>query len=220
MVQSFEVAERNRRDIADGVIDFGQRIGIAGLAKRYGVSAMPVREAFRQLGGQGFIVLEPNKSARARDITETCLAQLFEMHLAVEVVLARSAPAVWKPTDTSAADAINDELGAAAAAGDAEGALALIRRVYIYIYERADHAEAFETIDRHCLFMAALWERYGYAEDRLPGVLNDHWHIVRSLDANPILEIGMLTGAHAIKSHQQLLRQVRAATAMPSAKSA
>ena len=62
------VAQRIRDDIVAGRLAFGDRLTIDALANRYEVSHMPVREALRELQGDGLVVIEPNRGARVRTI--------------------------------------------------------------------------------------------------------------------------------------------------------
>ena len=57
-----------RDDIISGSLPFGSRLRIDELATRYGVSHMPIREALRELHGEGLVVIEPNRGARVRSI--------------------------------------------------------------------------------------------------------------------------------------------------------
>ena len=43
-----------------GALRFGERITMDALASRYGVSHMPVREALRELQGEGLVQIEPD----------------------------------------------------------------------------------------------------------------------------------------------------------------
>jgi DNA-binding GntR family transcriptional regulator len=208
MIQSIEVAGRIRDEIARGTIAFGEPLRIADLAARYRVSAMPIREALRQLNGEGLITLAPNRTAHVRQVSEQYLRQLFDLHLAVEGVLARAAAASWRATDTKTLLALHQELEAAVACSDAETVLAVNQRFHTFIYERSNNPDAFAAIERHWFLMAALWKHYGYSESRFPGVLNDHWHIIKALDQGDVVGVGFLVGAHVLKARDNILEVV------------
>jgi DNA-binding GntR family transcriptional regulator len=57
------VYELIREDIISGRLASNERVKIAELAKRFGTSTIPVREALQRLGGEGMVVLEPNRGA-------------------------------------------------------------------------------------------------------------------------------------------------------------
>ena len=63
------IQQRIREDIVSGQLPFGARVTIDELATRYGVSHMPIREALRELHGEGLVMMEPNRArASARSI--------------------------------------------------------------------------------------------------------------------------------------------------------
>ncbi|MBK7081748.1 MAG: GntR family transcriptional regulator [Betaproteobacteria bacterium] len=67
-VNKLDIGLRIRDDIIAGVLKFGERVTMEALAIRYGVSHMPVREALRDCGAKGLVVIEPNRGARIRTI--------------------------------------------------------------------------------------------------------------------------------------------------------
>ncbi|RZI88846.1 MAG: GntR family transcriptional regulator, partial [Microbacterium sp.] len=58
--------ERLRREIYEGIRAPGERVVQTDVAKQYGVSATPVREAMRDLVNEGLLTVEPHRAARVR----------------------------------------------------------------------------------------------------------------------------------------------------------
>src|ERR1700710_2758739 len=85
------IQHRLRHDIIGGSLPFGSRLRINELASRYGVSHMPVREALRELHGEGLVVIERNRGARVRPIHLGFVEDLFDIRSAIETMLARRA---------------------------------------------------------------------------------------------------------------------------------
>jgi DNA-binding GntR family transcriptional regulator len=91
------LAERVRHEIALGIRDGryrpGDRIGQEELAREYGTSRLPIREALRQLASEGLITLQPHAGAR---VARLDLAELEEVYLIREriepLAVARSVP--------------------------------------------------------------------------------------------------------------------------------
>src|SRR5664279_3570657 len=73
-----------RNDIITGQFQAGARLKISELVDRYGLSAMPIREAMQQLQGEGLVVLSANKGASVRRIDERFLWQVYEVRRALE----------------------------------------------------------------------------------------------------------------------------------------
>src|SRR5918992_391044 len=61
-----EIYERLRREIVDGELRPGQRLGEEWVARRLGASRTPVREALHKLEADGLVVLRPHRGALRR----------------------------------------------------------------------------------------------------------------------------------------------------------
>lgn len=84
------VAAALRAAIIDGRLCAGERLVIAQLAKQFGVSLIPVREALARLHAQRLLVFTPNHGyAVAAELTPDELEQLFEARLMIEVAATR-----------------------------------------------------------------------------------------------------------------------------------
>src|SRR3954462_13317278 len=100
------VALRIRDDVVAGNLGFGERLTIDALAIRYDVSHMPVREALRELQGEGLVVVEPNRGARVRNIDANFIDNLFEIRTALEVMMVRRAARRARPSDVDELTAV------------------------------------------------------------------------------------------------------------------
>lgn len=67
----------------EGILEPGQRIKAAELAKRLGLSRAPVREALHVLAGQGLVELLLDKGAVMRNLTLDDLIQIYEVSGAI-----------------------------------------------------------------------------------------------------------------------------------------
>ncbi|WP_432075069.1 GntR family transcriptional regulator [Streptomyces wuyuanensis] len=73
-----------RDDIVSGVFERGSRLTEEQLARRYGVSRVPVREALRTLESEGFVVTRRHAGACVAEPTEREAADLLEIRLLLE----------------------------------------------------------------------------------------------------------------------------------------
>lgn len=86
------VTERLRRDLLAGDIKPGERVNVAELEKRFGVSHIPIREAVRRLESEGLIVATPQRPAVAAGVDLEDLAGLYDLRRIIECdVIRRSA---------------------------------------------------------------------------------------------------------------------------------
>lgn len=78
-------------DIAAGALKPGERLDENSLAKRFGVSRTPVREALSRLTAQGILVAGDKRGVRVMQYSREQLAQIFEAMFEIECVCARLA---------------------------------------------------------------------------------------------------------------------------------
>ena len=205
-----DIGQRIRDDIVSGALRFGERITMDALSSRYGVSHMPVREALRELQGEGLVQIEPNRGARVRSIDSIFVENLFEIRTALEVMMVRRAAARCTPGDIAELQAIEDTLEQLIAAGDHALVVAENRRFHQAINRCAANVDALPIVDKHWMLLAALWRHYGYGQDRFSGVANDHQNLIRALAAHDQEAAAMIMGAHATKAKLALLARIRA----------
>lgn len=84
-------AERIRRGIMDGEYSPGERLKQEVLARQFGCSVIPIREALHQLAAEGFVVLDPQKGARVSDLNSRQLEEMYEVRIRLEGWAARLA---------------------------------------------------------------------------------------------------------------------------------
>jgi DNA-binding GntR family transcriptional regulator len=206
-----DVPEQIRHEIVAGILPFGGRVTIDELASRYGVSHMPVREALRELRGEGLVVIEPNRGARIRPIDQKFVANLFETRSALEIMLSRRAADRFKPEEANGLERIEDELESEIARCNWDAVLVSNRRFHQLVNRVADNPDALALVDRHWLLIAALWQRYGYGPERFAGVASDHRYLIKCFRNNDAEGAAVLMGAHVLKARQELLERMRTA---------
>lgn len=84
-------AERLRREIYRGQLLPGTRLAEAAEAKRFGVSRVPVREAFAALEREGLLEFTPTGRTVVRQLSVQDFEELFAMRLTLEPTAARAA---------------------------------------------------------------------------------------------------------------------------------
>jgi DNA-binding GntR family transcriptional regulator len=70
--------------ILSGEIEAGAPLRQDDIAKQFGVSKIPVREALRKLEIENLVIFEQNKGASVRHIPESEILQLFDIRIALE----------------------------------------------------------------------------------------------------------------------------------------
>jgi DNA-binding GntR family transcriptional regulator len=83
------ITERLRQAIITGAIRPRERIRVADLERKFGVSHIPIREALRQLQSEGFVEISPRRTTIAAGVDLSDLANIYDLRRIVEVEIGR-----------------------------------------------------------------------------------------------------------------------------------
>src|SRR3954453_4371448 len=131
-----------RHHVRDGVVRSilagryapGDRLLELNLAKEYGTSQGPVREALRELEMLGFVRSEPHRGTYVRDPWQRGMLELYELRGALEEFAARMATPRLRD-DVSSLQAEVDAMAAAADADDVHATVEHSERFHRLIIE-------------------------------------------------------------------------------------
>ena len=98
------VREALREAILDGRLSGGTRLIQAELAAQLNVSNTPVREALRDLAGEGLVVFDPHRGSRVRSLDLDEVRELYEMRIALEPLAVRRVIETISPTKLDQAE--------------------------------------------------------------------------------------------------------------------
>jgi DNA-binding GntR family transcriptional regulator len=105
-------------DILTGLAATGERIDEQRVARRFGVSRTPVREALHQLASAGLVELIPNRGAFVRRVSFRELIQMFEVMGEFEAMAGRLFARRATPTTLDSLSAALEACNLAAQDGD------------------------------------------------------------------------------------------------------
>ncbi len=201
---SVEIAARIRQDIIAGALPFGTRLTLSQLEARYETGQMPIREALRQLQGEGLVEQAPNRGARVRAVDLDFVRNLFDVRVAIEAMLTRrAAERIRRPQ----VEALEAAAGAFERAADGDLAVLLDanRAFHGIINEVAGNEEATAILRRNQQLLTGLWFRHGYGRERIATAVVDHRQIVAALKAGDAESAACFAMAHAAKAKLDLL---------------
>lgn len=95
-----EVLLALRAEIISGKLQPGDALAEPVLARRFGSSRAPVREALIELEREGLVQFESTGRTRVRTLTERDFTEIREARIALESMAARRAAALWTPRDS------------------------------------------------------------------------------------------------------------------------
>lgn len=202
---SIAIRDRVRDDIVAGTLPLGSRLTLDLLAARYSVGHMPIREALRQLEGEGLVVLAPNRCARVRAVDVEFARNIFDLRMAIEGMLTRRAAERIEPAHLARLAAIEARFEAHARRLDFVRLLGINREFHDLINGVAANPEAAQVLARHWRVITALWNLHGYGKQRVAGVISDHRQIIDALAAHDAEAAASLAIAHAAKAKQALI---------------
>lgn len=78
------IAAALRKAIVDGELSPGTRLVEQDIARRFRVSRVPLREAFRVLAGEGLVSIHPHRGAMVSEVSDAELGELFAVRALFE----------------------------------------------------------------------------------------------------------------------------------------
>lgn len=112
--------EAIEEEVATGKLLPGTHLDEIELAKRFGVSRTPIREALSVLAGEGVIELRPRRGAVVAQISPLRLVEMFEVMAELEAMCARLAVRRITQQEISDLEAAHDACRAAAESRDSD----------------------------------------------------------------------------------------------------
>lgn len=134
------VARGLEDDILTGRLKPGTRLDEQVIAKRFGVSRTPVREAFRHLDSAGLIELRRNHGAIVKVLTIKELIEMFQVMAELEGLCARLSARRMSETERADLRRAHEKCSTRAAAGDYEGFFAANNELHEIIYQGSHSA--------------------------------------------------------------------------------
>lgn len=108
--QAFEHLQQR---ITDGLLPEGSRLVIDQLAREFGVSLIPIREALARLHAEKLVEYHPNKGYRvAKRLSDFDLKELFDARLMIEKAVVDAVVKNLSPSLIQQLRALNDKIAA------------------------------------------------------------------------------------------------------------
>lgn len=139
------IARALRADIVRGSFSSGQRLPQVEIAKRFGVSTTPVREAFGILQRQGLVRVHAQRGATVVLPTARDLEEYFEIRVALECLAAAHAARRFRPAE---APRLRERLAAMRECRDPEEYVQLNHDFHMAVYVLSGRPRLVELIDQ------------------------------------------------------------------------
>ena len=164
----------------------GTKLSEADVAKRFGVSRQPIRDAFNRLCNLDLIVIRPQKATKVRGFSMQSIAHARFIRLAVELEVVRRACPLWNGVSAEAQNQNLEEQRLSIEANDSERFHALDYRFHQLICDRGGSPMAFETIQACKQKVDRLCTLSLNRKDELSALFIDHQDLASALEnGNP-----------------------------------
>ena len=175
------VYEALREGIIDGKLKPGQKIIMSEVAKKFGLSEIPVREAIRRLESDGFVELTPHVGAVVSKIDERELVETYLIRIELEALATRLAAPHVTSHDIGFLEQKNREMKIAINKNMPEKLGRLNKEFHLRIYQAAPYPYLLKLI-------SDLWEKvertqsvFAYVPERATASVEEHTKIITAL---------------------------------------
>jgi DNA-binding GntR family transcriptional regulator len=103
------IARALRQAILDGSLVGGSTIRQEEVARKFGVSRVPIREALLKLEGEGLVETQPRRGVVVTSLSQTGFEEILDMRIALESLAIEQAVKRFTPADARAAMQIVEE---------------------------------------------------------------------------------------------------------------
>jgi DNA-binding GntR family transcriptional regulator len=175
------VYKKLRQAILKGKLKPGQKIVMADLARAFGLSETPVREAIRRLESDGYIHFTPHTGAIVTKIDEDELVEVYLIRIALEALATRLASPHITDKDIDYLNKKNHEIEVAIQQNKYENIGGINKDFHLRIYKAAPFPRLYKMI-------CDLWDTFerwpsvfAYVPERAVAAVEEHKKIIQAL---------------------------------------
>jgi DNA-binding GntR family transcriptional regulator len=200
-----------REAIVEGQLDPGDSLIEWHVARHFGTSRTPVREALLRLEAEGLAFRVPRRGLVVRRISEHEVLEVYAVRLELEGLAAREAAREAQPSDISQLRWVNQRLAEAIKGGDSDRVPALTNEFHQMLATAARN-----TMLRRFIMQAQDWtRRVGTSTVALPGrrgaAVKEHERIIDAIAAHDAERAERLAREHIATGREFQLATLRTA---------
>lgn len=195
-------------DIAYGEFVSGDRLVTTALAERYGTSVNPVREALKQLEGEGFVTFQRNSGARVARFEFETMRNVFEMLRLLEPYLLEWFIEHHSGESLALLQHTIDEMLTLTA--DQANRFRELDTVFHWeMYRHHYNTMAVDTWRRNKIMLQALHAKLPISKSKLQSTINEHQQMLNSLREGDSDKLQKLLAQHIQTSGEYWSRLFR-----------
>jgi DNA-binding GntR family transcriptional regulator len=181
LTKNVAVYEALRKDIIESRLKPGQKIIMSDVAKEFGLSDIPVREAIRRLESEGYVHCTPHVGAIVSELDGNKIIELYLIRVELESLATRLAVPHITSRDIDFLIKKNQEMELAIQSQKLEKLGALNKDFHLRIYQAAPYPTLNQLIED-------LWEKmertqcvFTFVPDRAVASVEEHKMIIAAL---------------------------------------
>jgi DNA-binding GntR family transcriptional regulator len=190
------LAQLIREEIFSGRLMAGARLKVSDIAKRYGTSTNPAREALQVLEGEGLVTISPNRGASVREINEDLLQNVFDLKIVLWAYIVKSFVESATPDEIANLRCKQEECEEAVRKGDYVAYHKANVAFHNLIVDHHFNSEAVAIIRKHDRWLQALSKSDPLNLAQMRRSVAEHWRIVEAVEGGQTEE-----AARAIEEH-------------------
>lgn len=201
-----KLTEVLRNAVLQGELKPGERLKIDDLARRFKMSAMPVRQALQALENEGIVVTRMNRGAAVRVMDDELVTRLYDLREAVLGLIVRDCAVRIKAADLTALEKLaRDQM-----VPDRARAREAQRMFFERIAAIGANIFAAEVLARHWPMLVAAREYYGLDSGAI--VAWDQAALLAALARHDADDAARIAKADCIRAREELIAAAKART--------
>lgn len=208
---SQEVATYIKELIATGRLNPGDRVIESKLAKELGLSATPIREAIRQLAGEGIVSIVPNKGPLVRTLSKQDIFEIYSVRSVLEGFAIRVATQTASPEEVRNVANLYEDMKRKLHDDSVSSLLQDSARLHRSIVELSHHSRLISMYDS-ISFQISLLNRILGRKSTKQKEVDQHLELVEALVQRDPDNAERTLRAHIYRSFQEFteLEEIRA----------
>ncbi len=210
------MADRISRQLAEEIISGsmppGQKLAEQALAKKFGVSRSPIRDALRQLGGTGLVEIKPNCSAKVVNLQVDQLTHIYEALGELEALCAKYCARRMTDAERKQLETLHRRSEAAVKERNTQ-AYADQNDLFHDLLHSGSHNQTLLTLSDELRRRLAPFRRpvFFHGTKRLPASWEEHDRVVSAIMASDPESAHREMAAHLVNSSLNVISYIEAA---------
>jgi DNA-binding GntR family transcriptional regulator len=203
--------------VISGTLKPGERVPESEIAERFGISRTPIREAFRQLESEGFLMMTPRKGAVVSPITDKDVREFYAIKSLLEGYAAEKACVELTDKELKKLQDLNAEMAKNEEKGNVKNFFKLDNQFHEVFIKGSRNEKLCALINQ----LVEQFERFRITALSLPGRMQNsvaqHKEIIEAIEDKNTDLVSTLVRANAESNCEVLVRELQRESAEAAA---